>query len=230
MFVGEAGVLRIVQRTCEVMRELKTDDPQRVRAAGAIDLPTIQKFINFHYSVSLDLFGQELSTNGANYFTSGLKGRFHEARLTDDHRLLDATWPVLMPKDGALVTESQAALLALNERLRDEYIADSQRGLNRWNRVIQQHGIADTLTLPHRGFHRRIGTFADVHISPAGELLTATAWERHADDWLPTAQDHAFIASLMQPVREPGKIAGWISPPSRGIHGRPFDYEYVRLH
>ena len=35
MFVGETGVGRIVQRTCELMKEHKTDD---VRALGAIDL------------------------------------------------------------------------------------------------------------------------------------------------------------------------------------------------
>jgi benzoyl-CoA 2,3-dioxygenase component B len=230
MFVGESGVMRIVQRTCEVMHELKTDDPARVRAAGAIDLPTIQKFINFHYSVSLDLFGQELSTNAANYFTGGLKGRFHEPRIDDDHRLLDATWPVLVPQNGTLITEDQPALLAINERLRDEYIVDSQRGLKRWNRVMQQYGIDYALTLPHRGFHRRIGAFADVHVSPAGQLLTAAEWQRHVGDWLPTEQDHAFITSLMRPVTVLGKMAGWIAPPPRGIHGQPLDYAYVKFH
>jgi benzoyl-CoA 2,3-dioxygenase component B len=229
MFVGESGVMRIVQRTCEVMNALKTDDPQRVRAAGAIDLPTLQKFINFHYSVSLDLFGQELSTNGANYYTSGLKGRYHEARLDDDHRLLDATWPVMAPQDKTIVAEEQPALLAINERLRDDYIVDSRRGLNRWNKVIQRHGVDFTLTLPHRGFHRRIGAFAGTYVSPAGAILSEAEWARAVDAWLPTASDHAFVASLMHPVTEPGKIAGWIAPPSRGIHGQPLDYVYVRL-
>src|SRR5262249_58479131 len=70
MFVGETGIARVIQRTCEVMQDLQSDDPERLRAAGVIDLPTIQRFLNFHYSVSLDLFGQELSTNGATYFTT----------------------------------------------------------------------------------------------------------------------------------------------------------------
>jgi benzoyl-CoA 2,3-dioxygenase component B len=26
-----------------------------------------------------------------------------------------------------------------------------------------------------------------------------------------------------------GKIASWIAPPTKGINGRPFDYEYVHL-
>jgi benzoyl-CoA 2,3-dioxygenase component B len=29
-------------------------------------------------------------------------------------------------------------------------------------------------------------------------------------------------------VHEPGKIAGWIAPPPRGINGQPFEFEYVR--
>src|SRR3546814_12183222 len=49
MFVGETGVSRVIQRTCEIMRDFKTDD---VRKHGAIDLPTLQKYLNFHFSVS----------------------------------------------------------------------------------------------------------------------------------------------------------------------------------
>jgi benzoyl-CoA 2,3-dioxygenase component B len=229
MFVGETGVMRIIQRTCEVMNELKTDDPERVRTAGAIDLPTLQQFINFHYSVSLDLFGQERSTNAANYFTARLKGRYHEARIDDDHRLTDLTWPVLLPQNDAIVCEAQPALLALNERLRDDYIADSQRGLKRWNRVIARHGIDYVLQLPHRGFNRHIGAFADVHVTPEGQILPETSWTNQVPDWLPMDNDHAFIASLMWPVVEPGVMASWIAPPTRGIHGQRVDFPYVKF-
>ena len=91
MFVGETGIGRVVQRTCELMREHQTDD---VRRHGGIDLATIQRYLNFHYSVSLDLFGGEISTNAANFYTAGLKGRFEEGKKTDDHRLDEATYPV----------------------------------------------------------------------------------------------------------------------------------------
>ena len=121
MFVGETGIRRVVERTCDVMAAIGADDPERIRAAGVIDLPTLQRFLNFHYSVSLDLFGQERSTNAANYFTTGLKGRFQETRIDDDHRLTDDLWPVHLPRDGAIVREDQPALLAINERLRDAF-------------------------------------------------------------------------------------------------------------
>ena len=227
MFVGETGVMRIIQRTCAVMNELRTDDPARIRAAGAIDLPTLQRFINFHYSVSLDLFGQERSTNAADYFTTGLKGRYRETRINDDHRLTDLTWPVCRPQDGIIGYEEAPALLAINERLRDDYIADTQRGLDRWNKVIAQQGIESPLRLPHRGFHRQIGAFSDVHISPQGDMVTAEEWQRQLSSWLPTEEDHAFVVSLMQPVTEPGAMASWIAPPARGINSQPLDFPYV---
>jgi benzoyl-CoA 2,3-dioxygenase component B len=226
MFVGEAGVNRIVQRTCEVMREHKSDD---VRKHGAIDLVTIQKYLNFHYSVSLDLFGSEVSTNAANFYTMGLKGRFEETKKTDDHLLKTATYPVVALDGSRIVTREEAALPSLNERLRDDYIADCQRGVDRWNRTIREHGIDFTLVLPHRGFHRAIGMFAGTNVSPDGRVLTQAEWNARKHDWLPGPADEEFVHSLMKPVTEPGKIASWIAPPARGINGKPVEYEYVKL-
>ena len=168
MFVGETGIMRVAQRTCEVMKEIGNDDPKLVREGGAIDLETLQKYINFHYSVSVDLFGQEISTNAANYFTSSLKGRFQEARLDDDHRLAGSLWPVHLVQDGHIVLEDRSALSAVNERLRDDYIKDSQRGIGRWNQVLESHGVDFRFTLPHRFFNRHIGTSAGINVTPSG--------------------------------------------------------------
>ena len=33
----------------------------------------------------------------------------------------------------------------------------------------------------------------------------------------------------MQPVTEPGRMAGWIAPPAAGINGKPVEFEYVRV-
>src|SRR3989442_11989920 len=90
MFVGETGVSRIIQRTSEVMKEHKLDDPSDVRALGVIDLQTIQKYLNFHYSVTLDLYGSDVFSNPSDYFTSGLKGRFRENKPDDDHVFREA--------------------------------------------------------------------------------------------------------------------------------------------
>ena len=229
MFVGETGIMRVVQRSCEVMKEVHTDDPKQVREGGAVDLETMQKYINLHFSVSVDLFGQEISTNAATYFNSSLKGRYLEARLDDDHRLTDALWPVHLVQDGRIILEDRPALNAVNERLRDDYIKDSQRGLARWNQVLESHGEEYRFTLPHRFFNRDIGTSAGISVNPQGDVITESEWQSQQGRWLPTAEDQAFVGSLMNRVTEPGKIAAWIAPPVRGIDGKPWDYEYVRF-
>jgi benzoyl-CoA 2,3-epoxidase subunit B len=225
LFIGETGVARVVQRTCELMRQHRTDD---VRKYGALDLPLLQRYLNFHYSVSLDLFGSEISTNAANFYTLGLKGRFEETKKTDDHLLKGSTYRIAAVEGDRVIEAEQPALQTLNERLRDDYIVDCQRGVDRWNKIIRDHGIDAELRLPHRGFHRAIGTFGDVRVSPDGRLLSQAEWDGHKQEWLPTQADEEYVQSLMKPVTELGKFANWIAPPARGINGQPVDFEYVR--
>ncbi|HVO87084.1 MAG TPA: benzoyl-CoA 2,3-epoxidase subunit BoxB [Casimicrobiaceae bacterium] len=229
MFVGESGVARTIQRTCEVMRELRTEDPDRVRAAGAIDLPTIQRYLNFHFSVTIDLFGADQSSNAAIFYGSGLKGRFEEGKRSDDHVLKDASYGILEAADGALALREVPMLNALNEVLRDDFIRDSDGGVGRWNKVIEKQGIGFRLRNPHKAFNRRIGTFAGLRVSPEGRIVSEAEWNAHVDQWLPTASDRAFVASLMGRVVEPGQFAGWIAPPAMGINRQPPDFEYIRF-
>src|SRR5437588_523326 len=204
--------------------------PSGVRALGVIDLPTIQKYLNFHYSVTLDLYGSEVSSNAANYFTSGLKGRFRETKLEDDHVLIDASYPVSEVVGDKIVTKDVPALTALNERLRDDYIEEIADGVSRWQRVIDQAGIPFRLTLPHKGFHRAIGNFAGHFISPDGGVLIEEAWRKHEFEWLPSPKDYEFVQSLMSGrATEPGQFANWIAPPLRGINNKPLNFEYVRF-
>ena len=227
MFVGITGLARVVQRTCEIMREHRTDE---VRKFGVIDLSTFQKYLNFHFSVTLDLFGAEVSTNAAASYTAGLKGRFHETGIEDDHRLNDAGYPVLRWRDGAFRKVEAPALNALNERLRDDFLADVAVGVERLNRVIRNFGVDFRVTLPHVAFNRRIGAFAELDVTPGGEVIDADAWRRREGEWLPAESDRAYVHSLMpSAVTEPGRFANWIAPPSRGINHRPVDFEYVRL-
>jgi benzoyl-CoA 2,3-dioxygenase component B len=226
MFVGTTGIDRVVTRTCELMREHDTAD---IAPHGGIPLDVIQKYVNFHYSVSLDLFGSELSTNAANYFTAGLKGRWQEERRKDDHVLTEDAFTIETVRDGSVATDEVPALPALNLDLRDEYVKDCRSGLKRWNRILEKQGFDERLTLPHVGFNRHVGLFAEHHVTPAGELVGPDAWEAGKDAWLPSAADKTHVQSLMRPVYEPGRIAGWIAPPANGINGKPFEYEYVHL-
>lgn len=229
MFVGESGVARTIQRTCEVMKEHGQTDPAEGRRFGLIDLTTLQKFVNFHCSVTLDLFGSEVSSNAATYYTTGLKGRYEEPKRSDDHRLSSDEYPVLDMENGEVVEKRFPALTALNARLRDDYIEEIQAGLNRWNRIPEQNGIPFRFQLPHIGFHRKIGNFSGQYITPNGELVSESEWNRRRDEWLPSESDHKYLESLMGQVIEPGKFANWIAPPARGINGKPIDFEYVRF-
>jgi benzoyl-CoA 2,3-dioxygenase component B len=229
MFVGESGVARTLQRTAEVMRELGSDDPRAVREAGAIDLATIQRYLNFHYSVTIDLFGADVSSNAATFYSAGLKGRFEEGKRDDDHRLGGMTYRIVEAVDGRLAERDVPMLNALNEVLRDDFIRDSVAGIGRWNRVLEKNGAAARLVVPHKAFNRRIGSLAGVRVSPGGEVVDEQTWRLHERDWLPTADDRAFVASLMGRVVEPGRFAGWIAPPPVGVNRQPIDFAYVRF-
>jgi len=229
MFVGEAGIARVITRTAQVMNELKTDDVAKLRAAGVIDLPTLQRYLNFHFSVTIDLFGADESSNAAIFYSSGLKGRYEEGKRQDDHLLKGQTYKVIQAQGGKLVEREVPMLNALNEVLRDDYIADSVAGVERWNKVLAKAGIDFRLKVPHKAFHRNIGALAGIKVSPSGELLSEAEWNAHVDQWLPSVSDRAYVASLMGRVTEPGKFANWIAPPLMGINRQPVDFDYVRF-
>jgi benzoyl-CoA 2,3-dioxygenase component B len=232
MFVGETGVGRIIERTCQAMKQAGIEDPYdiaAVRKLGVIDLPTIQKKANLHFSLTLDLFGNEISTNAANAFHAGLKGRFREDKLEDDHQLESGTYPVLRLVDGVITAQEVPALSALNMRLRDDFVADCNAGVGRWNRAIDKIGVKFQIKLPNVAFHRHIGEFASIKANTDGQLLNDAEWEKREGDFLPSSSDRDFIESLMQPEFSPGKFAGWIAPPKLGIDNKPGDFEYVKI-
>lgn len=233
MFVGETGVGRVIQATCDAMSKAGISDPNdigNVRDLGVVDLPTIQKKLNLHYSLSLDLFGQEVSTNAANAFNSGIKGRFMESKIDDDHQLHDDKYTVRNVVDGKIVEEEVAALTAINMRLRDDYVRDASGGIGRWNKVIQKAGFDFKLQLPHESFHRQIGVFSSIKADPDGNIISDEEWSQNQSNWVPDKADGDFIQSLMVPCYEPGKYASWIAPPKVGIDNKPGDFEYVQLH
>src|SRR5207253_2383217 len=220
-YFGRDG--REVQRCAELMAAGK--DP---RKEHAVPFELIQKYINFWFSLSLDLFGGEVSSNAADFFASGLKGRFREDTL-EEHKAVGQTYRMEVPETGKLVEQEVPLRNAMNEVLRDEYVKDCQRGLDRWNKTLQKAGVRGmTLRLPHRRFHRSVGPCAGLFFDPDGKLISEAEFKAHEGEWLPTAEDRAFVKSLMHPVVEPGKMASWVAAPPKGINGMPIEFEYVR--
>jgi benzoyl-CoA 2,3-dioxygenase component B len=225
MFVGQTGVGRVIQKTCERMVEHPDRDPKEF---GAIPLEVIQRYINYWNSSSNDLFGSEISSNSANFFRSGLKGRAYEEKL-EDHEALEQTYVYENVVDRRLSKEEVPLRNAMNEVLRDAYVKDNEKGIEYWNKIVRKAGVDFEFRLPHRRFNRSIGVYAGHRFDIDGNPLTEAEWNERVDEWLPTQEDRDYVASLMVPCYEEGKFADWIAPPARGINSQPVDFPYVKL-
>ena len=229
MQVGETGITRMIQRTLEVMNELKTDSVEAIRNAGVVDLQTIQRYINFWFSSSLDLFGSEISSNSATAFANGLKGRPDEMRY-EDHSEKNSTYTFEgLSLESAIEEQTIPMRNAMNEITRLSYVADCEIGLKRWNRLIKKSGHDIILSLPSKRFRRSIGIWAGVETNPEGKIISKSEFDSNINSWLPSESDREYIKSLMVQVIEVNKTAGWIAPPSRGINKLDTGYEYVEL-
>jgi benzoyl-CoA 2,3-dioxygenase component B len=226
MFVGQTGVRRIVKRACELMKQHDTDD---VKKHGGVPLKLIQKYVNFWYSSSLDLFGSEKSSNAASYFAAGLKGRAHETNFPD-HKALEGVYQMDVLAADKVTREEVAMRVAMNEVLRDGYVKDNENGVSKWNTELADQGITDfKFKLPSRRFHRKVGMWSEARFDVDGNLLTEAEWDKRKNDWLPSEEDRVFVRSLMKQATQPGQYAGWIAPPLKGINDKPIDFEYVKL-
>jgi len=222
MFVGETGVDRVVARTAELMKQGL--DPVK---EGALSLEVIQKYINLWFSLSEDLFGGEISSNAADFFAAGLKGRYKEAQY-EEHKALAGSYSMDVPENGTLVKKDVPLRTAMNEVLRDGYVDDCQRAVDKWNRTLERAGVGERLRLPHRRFHRHQGIYAGQFYDIDGNLIDEARFNESRDRWLPSEADRTHVQNLMHGVFERGKIAAWIAPPAKGINGNPFDFQYVR--
>jgi len=205
-----------------------------VRAPGGIPLDVIQRHVNFWFSYSLDLFGGEISSNSADFFAAGLKGRYKEQEQYEDHVVADQNFVMNVVEDGRLNEREVPMRNALNQVLRNEYVKDCEKGLARWNKTLAEERISESIYLPNPRFHRHLGEYAGHQFDIEGNLITAEEFERRKSEWLPTMEDREYVRSLMHPVTEPGKIANWIAPrlpESRAsrLNLNMFDYKSVRL-
>ncbi len=224
--VGELGVERVLRRAAQLAAADANGD---ARAQGGIPIAMVQKWINYWYCYSLDLFGSELSSNAADFFGAGLKGRWNEGKDYTDHRALEQSWRLSVVRNGALVEDDVPLRNAMNEVLRQSYIKDCERVLKRWNAALEDEGTPTRVTLPSARFFRRQGIYAGLAFNPQGDLISDAEFTRRAGDWLPTDADREYVVSLMKPVYEPGKMANWVAAPRKGINGQALEYEYVRL-
>jgi benzoyl-CoA 2,3-dioxygenase component B len=225
LFVGQTGVQRVIRRTAELMHEHDTDE---VYPHGGISLQLLQKYMNFWYASSLDLFGSEESSNAANYFAAGLKGRAYEEKLYTEHKALNQTYTLDRFKNGHIVEANISLRSAMNEVLRDAYRHDCEKAMEKWNKELKGNNIDFTFTLPHKRFNRLVGEYSQGRFDPSGKPLSEEEWQQKSPTWLPTPAERSFVKSLMRPVTSPGQIASWLAPPQKGINGLPVDYEYVK--
>ncbi len=226
LFTGETGVDRVVRRGAELSKKDPNGD---ARALGGIDLPTVQKWINFWFSSAVELFGGEISSNAADYFAAGLKGRYREQQKYKEHLALGDAYEMDVIESGKLARKSVPLRNAMNEVLRDEYVDDCERAVRKWNRTIEEQGVSYRLRLPSRRFNRSMGMYSQHSFDLEGTPISKEQFEARRHEWLPTDEDRAYVRSLMKPVLEPGKMANWIAPPAKGVHGQPLDFEYVKF-
>jgi benzoyl-CoA 2,3-dioxygenase component B len=224
LFVGETGVGRVITKTAELMKSSPNED---VRPAGGIPIDIVQKYINEWFSASLDLFGSEDSSNAAAYFATGLKGRFKEStspRITD-HKALEGAYVVEKPQGETLTKEEIPLLRAMNLVLRDAYVEDCQRAVERWNGTLAAAGHSFRITLPSDRFNRTMGLYVGLPYRTDGEHKEGY----YPKQDLPTDADRTYVRSLMKKEYTPGKYASWIAPPSKGINAQAVDFEYVKF-
>ena len=127
----------------------------------------MQKKLNLHYTLSLDLFGSEVSTNAANAFNAGLKGRFQETKIEDDHKLEQ------LDLSGAQARRrrDQARRRAGADRRQHAAARRLHRRLPARPRPLEQDHRAhrrqrSSSSCRTSRFHRQIGEFRDVEASP----------------------------------------------------------------
>ena len=183
MFVGETGIARIIERTCQLMKEAgysggraqarrhrPADDPE-------VHQPLVQPQPRSARQRDLDQRRVVLRQRPE----GARAGR--EVGRPPRHR------GVLRARRAGRTAASSAKPIpmrtAMNEVLRDWYVGDCEAGVQRWNKIFERHGMSDRLRLPDRKFNRGIGMFSSLHFDPAGAPLSDAEWERRKHEWLP---------------------------------------------
>ncbi|MCB9881869.1 MAG: benzoyl-CoA 2,3-epoxidase subunit BoxB [Planctomycetes bacterium] len=226
MQTGENGIGRVLHRTGDLMKQ--GIDPA---SQGAMPLDLVQRYINFWASASMDLFGGEDSTNAAESFATGLKGRYREGDgIYKDPKALGQEYTIQLPDGDHLIERAIPLRRAMNALLLDAYVADCKRIVSRWNRDLERLGVDAEVTLPDKRFNRQQGVFSEYRFTPEGKPISQAEWDAQRDRWLPSTKDRDYVKSCMVPVYQPGKYANWIAPHAQGVNEQALDFEYVKFH
>ena len=228
LFVGDTGIARTIRRSIQLMKEKPDAD---LRELGAIPLDIIQKYINEWYAASQDLFGGEDSSNAANYFAAGLKGRFGESneRLYQDHTALETYQELSWMENGHMSNHQIPMRRAMNLELANSYRVDCMKALNRWNKLFEEAGMNERFYLPELAFNRKVGVFSGHDYDPQGQPISSDDWQAKQTTWLPTKADKDYVKSCMVQCTKPGEFANWIAPPVKGLNGQEVDFKYVKF-
>jgi benzoyl-CoA 2,3-dioxygenase component B len=186
-----------------------------VRRLGGIDLPTIQKFINLWFSLSLDLHGNEISTNAASYFANGLKGgrRKRSGTTTGRPSVLRARVRPTAARRKAIPMRT-----AMNEVLRDWYVGDCagrRRALEHDLRAPRHVGSAAPARSQVQPRHRHVLVAA---LRSAGAPLSDEEWDARSTNGCRRRRPRIPPQHHGEPVYEPGKFANYIAPPLAGVN------------
>ena len=194
MFVGETGIARIVERTCQLMKEAGFSED--VRKLGGIDLPTIQKHINLWFTLSLDLHGNEISTNAASYFANGLKGRAEEAKW-DDHRVVETIYDARDRSQTARSIDGRRPDAQRDERGAARLVrrATARPASSAGTRSSSGTACPIACGCPIASSTAASASSRRSHFDPDGPPLSDEEWARRKHEWLPAPADKAFLLS-----------------------------------
>ena len=170
---------RIVKRTAELeeagRRTATSRAPGRHRSADDPEVPE-----PLVHALARPVRRRDLARTPPTFFATGLKGRCQGRPATTSTTRSTAPTRMDVVEDGKLVDEDVPMRNAMNEVLRDEYVEDCQRGVDKWNRTIAEAGIrlraeAAEPPLPPPARHLRRTT-----LRPAGQPHLARTSSRRS--------------------------------------------------
>jgi benzoyl-CoA 2,3-dioxygenase component B len=152
----------------------------------------------------LDLFGSELSSNAGGVLRRRPQGplqggrALHRPPRSTQHRTAaDAS------RNGRLVEREVPLRNAMNEVLRDDYIADCERAVRKWNHMLEEMGSPFRMTLPSAASTAARACTPSTASTPRATSIDAAS-SPPRDEWLLSEGGQRYLRSIMVPVPSRG--------------------------